>query len=286
MSDPNPYAGVNPHLNSYLLATGQWESFHSAHITHLVEAIDPLLPDGYGAVAETSLQISQIVPSEDVSRGTITKADVLIYQERPGEQGTGAAVLTPPVAEFPLTTDTDEDDTLSAVIIYRLDTEAPPGTPITRIELLSPANKPGGSHFPRYHQKRLETLRSGMNLVELDYLHETRPVLAQLPSYPDREAGAYPYIVIVSKPRPTFQEGIGRMYGANVDQRLPTIELPLAGDDSIACNLDAPYQRTASSTRLFRQRLNAARLPENFDRYSAADHERIRQRMALIAQQG
>jgi hypothetical protein len=286
MMEKNPFAGINPHLNSYLQATGRWEGFHNLHIAHLVEALEMQLPPEYGSLIEESMQISRISPSDETRTRSGTKPDILIYQQSTSERGgTGIAVLTPPVAEFPLTEVDEDEETLSAIIVYQLSADASPGIPVTWIELLSPANKPGGSHFPRYRQKRLETLHSGLNLVELDYLHETRPILSQLPSYPDGDTGAFPYLVIVSKPHPTFETGVGRIYGAVVDQPLPTIELPLAGDEAMAFNLGPPYDRTCASTRIFRQQMDATRLPEPFDRYRAADQERIRQRMAVIAQQ-
>ena len=64
----NQYNGINAHLQSLLQQDG-WESFHSAHITHLTEAIDQLLPYGYYVVNEKSLQISAIDPrTGDLSR--------------------------------------------------------------------------------------------------------------------------------------------------------------------------------------------------------------------------
>ena len=64
-----------------------------------------------------------------------------------------------------------EEKELTSLIIYRVE---PSGDdkPITRIELLSPSNKPNGSHYQKYISKRQYTLRSQLNLVEIDYLHE------------------------------------------------------------------------------------------------------------------
>jgi len=155
-ADKNLYTGVNPRLNSYLQnPPGRWESFHSLHITHLVESLEVHLPPGYASAAEESLQISQMNAS-------------------------------------------DEDASLNAVTIYQIEANKLPGTPVTRIEVLSPANKPGGSHYLRYREKRRETLKSGLNLVEIDYLHQRRPVLPALPSYVDGEAETYPFLVFVS----------------------------------------------------------------------------------------
>ena len=81
----------------------------------------------------------------------------------------------------------EEEETLTGLVIYQAGEGSVLGRPITRIELLSPANKPPGSHHEQYMVKRLETLKSGLRLVELDYLHESHPVIQALPSYPGLE---------------------------------------------------------------------------------------------------
>ena len=64
-------------------------------------------------------------------------------------------------------------------------------TPITRIELLSPANKFGGSHAAIYLMNRQRTLEAGINMVELDYLHETRSPIQAIPDYTKRESESF-----------------------------------------------------------------------------------------------
>src|SRR5690606_31840147 len=110
---------------------------------------------------------------------------------------------------------------LNSIMIYH----AKGGKPITRIELLSPANKPQGSHYGTYLVKRDETLRAGLRLIEMDYLHETRPILPGIPSYADGEQDAFPYHIIVSDPRPTFHEGKVNVYSFGVMDALPVIDI-------------------------------------------------------------
>ena len=93
--------------------------------------------------------------------------------------------------------DADDEDTPVAVLIYA------GSKPVTRIEMLSPANKPGGSHFRDYATARDRALDAGLRLVEIDLLHERPPITTEIPSYRLGEADAYPYSILVSDPRPT-----------------------------------------------------------------------------------
>jgi len=246
-ANENLFPGINPHLNSYLQSEGGgWESFHAEHIIVIARMLDQLLPENYYAVAERSLQISEI----------------------------GLSALS----------ETLEDNMLAAVVIYEIVEDNMPGQAVTRLELLSPANKPPHAHNRQYAAKRLQTLHSGLNLVEIDYLHEQRPVLNVLPGYPDNEPGAFPYHIIVSDPRPTLEEGRAIVYGFGVADPLATITLPVAGDDTITLDMGAVYTRTYEGVRLYRIVVDYGQEPVNFDRYHPADREKIRQRMAEIAQ--
>lgn len=284
-SDKNLYAGVNPHLNSFLQnPTRRWGNFHAQHIVHLVETLDAQLPPGYASAAEESLQIRQITFDEPFSpaQTSSSKADVLIYGSSSSGSISSQLVPSSPVAELSLVESEIEDEPLPSVIIYRLDEAGLPDTPVTRVEVLSPANKPGGSHYSQYRRKRLESLKSGLNLVEIDFLHQTRPILPTLPSYTDDEAGAFPFWVIVSDPHPAFEDGQALVYGASVDMELPRIRLPLAGEDQVTFDLNIPYNRTCTSTRMFRQAIDYAQLPVRFDLYSDEDQARIRERMDYL----
>jgi hypothetical protein len=273
------FPGIHPYLNSYFQA-GHWESFHALHIGHLHDALEMVLPEGYGSLPEESLQISRIIYPETMPLPPVTlKPDVTVFQK--SSSGQAAATLpTPPTDTLALTELQEEVETLTALVIYEIVGQELPGKPVTRIELLSPANKPGGSYHTTYVSKRLESLKGGLNLVEIDYLHETRPILPALPSYPQHQAGAYPYRVIVSDPHPTYTQGIARVYGFGVDEPIPRIAVPLAEDDTVTFDLGIPYQRTRDGARIFRQIADSTKLPINFDRYSETDQQRIRELIA------
>jgi hypothetical protein len=288
-ADVNLYPGVNPHLNSFLQSDGGgWESFHTRHINDLAIAIDSALPQAYYAVAEKSLQIS----AYDLESGNIvgkpirTTPDVTLYQTAATSRTTPSSSASIPTLTFPVAEAFADEEYLAGIVIYRLDEGKLPGVPVTRIELLSPGNKPLGNHYWHYLSKRQETLKSGLRLVEIDYLHETRPVIQRIPSYRDRQSGAHPYTIIVSDPRPNPEEGPTQVYGFGVDDPLPIIAIPLADADYVTLDFGAVYHQTFASLKLFRLIVDYEQAPEHFERYSEADQALIRQRMATIARRG
>lgn len=269
MDGKNPYPGVNAHLNSFLQQQdGGWESFHAVHIIHIYEALDAALPDNYYVSAEKSLQIGSSGFEEDTSRRT--RPDVAIYQQSPSTEyplNTATPTATLPLLEI----QDDEADTLTSVVIYEIQEGRFPGKPVTWLELLSPANKPPASGYLQYRSKRRQTLRSGVALVEIDYLHERRPVNPLIPSYADQDAGAYPYMILISTP---VQEHV-EFYGFHVDDPIPTLSVPLAGDERIDLDLNTIYHRTIES-RVFRLLPDYQRDPVNIERYTQSDQQKIR----------
>jgi len=160
------------------------------------------------------------------------------------------------------------------------------GILVTRIELLSPANKPPGSYYRQYLAKRDETLLAGINLVEIDYLHERRSPLAILPDYTRQEPHAYPYHILVSRPYPSLADGQTAIYGFRVDDPIPAIAIPLAGEDSVTLDLNAVYNHTFSSNLTYGLRIvDYEQPPPGFETYDAEDQQHIRSRMAAVAQQ-
>lgn len=179
----------------------------------------------------------------------------------------------------------DPEDLLNSSVIYKVDGENLLGTPVARVELLSPANLPGGSHHSLYLEKRTQTLQSGLRLVEIDYLHERRPVLSILPSYRDREANAFPYMILVNDPHPTLKEGQISVYDVGIDDRLPRIRVPLLDEDAVIVDFGAIYNMTFASLKFFALVVDYEQEPPQFDRYTPADQGRIRDLMADIAAQ-
>ncbi len=242
----NLYRGVNPHLNSRLqtpesnMYPAIFSSFHATFIVHIADALNDALPPDYVAHNEASLQVRGIDEGLDL----------------------------------------DPDERLHAVVIRRLVNQYGPGHIVTRIELLSPSNTLGRVNHKTYTERRLNTLRGGVPLVEVDFLHESRSSFIAMPIYPG-EPHSSPYTIIVYNPRSNFRQGSSLVYGFRVDEPIPTIPLPLVGEAQLMFDFDQVYQHSLTSRRwhLFVDQTIA---PARFETYSHADQERIRKKMNKI----
>jgi len=287
-SRKNQYNGINAHLHSYLQHEPcGWEVFHGVHITHLAEAIDAVLPEGYLVEPEKSLQIRAAHPDTGESVGDVWKPcpDLTIYKmQSVRHQPSYSQSATKPALTLPATEsiDLDEQGFLRALAILEVDADGQIGEPITWIELLSPANKPPYSGARQYREKRNATIRREIALIEIDYLHETRLPILRLPAYPDDEK-SYSYSITVTNPRSSLAEGRMDIYGFYVEDVMPEITIPLAQTQRIIFNVAHVYERTFSSLGAFSYRVDYAEPPINLDRYSKADQARIEQRMTAIA---
>ncbi|MBI1279301.1 MAG: DUF4058 family protein [Anaerolineaceae bacterium] len=279
----NIYHGVNAHLNSLLQHEyGGWEVFHNSHITDILRAVDVALPVGYLAEAERGLQIRTIqIDEEDAYfRMKRPRPDITIHHTDPiaerkiGPLGLDAAI---PTREYPALASLEygEDVYLNAVVIREILETGEIGKPITWIELLSPTNKPPGQGFVQYREKRITALKSGIALVEIDYLHETRSPISNSLSYLDREDGATPYMITITNPRPDLQLGRTQEFGFHVDQAIPTVKIPLKGTDSITVNFQTVYNQTYESIKVFSYRVDYDSLPVGMDNYDATDQKQI-----------
>lgn len=286
-SKTNPYPGINLHLNSYLQEhPDEWVSFHSDHITHLREYLDRNLPDGYYAKSETSLQIGGFDAGTGEEYSEKIRPDVNVFRDHDTDEITSdedRITQSSPIGTLTIldTVDINEDDPLG-LVIYSIDGNAKGDKPVARIELLSPSNKIGGSYYKTYASKRLKTLEAGLVLVEIDYLHVSRPVIPNLPSYADKHSKAYPYIVLVSDPRPTLSYGMTEIYAWHVDSEFPVFPLPLLSEDKINVEVGQVYNYTFESTRHFRQKLDYSEDPINSNTYTDVDQQRIKTMLADI----
>ena len=283
-ANENLYPGINAHLNSYLQnEAGGWASFHAGHVTHISEILDNTLPDGYFTRSEKSLQITEFNPDERQSGQNWLKPDVTVYQnpQSQSSQSTIAEAIAP-VNTIPIIETFPDEDELMSIVIYQAGEGSPLGRPITRIELLSPANKPNGSHYGQYTLKRMQTLKSGLRLVEIDYLHQSPPIIPNLADYSKGQDGAYPYTILVSDPRPTLEKGHTAIYGFFVKDPLPIIKIPLAGVDTVTINFGTIYNHTFTSSRFFKMIADYENLPMNFERYHDFDRTFIKNHLKTI----
>jgi Protein of unknown function (DUF4058) len=280
----NQYRGVNAHLQSHFQSEGGWEMFHAAHITHLAEKLDTLLPEGYYALNEKSLQLSAMdFESGDIKHSRM-RPDITILREAFPDPTDRSPQSGTPFATLPLIRIALEDDPLDAVLIYQED-DANTVTLVTRLEVLSPTNKPPGSHYRQYLRKRNDTLNARINLVEVDYLHETRLPTTLLPIYP-YEVDSAPYLILVNRPSGKKADEKTLAYQFSVDSDIPIIDIPLAGKEVLPLDMNPIYNQTFASNRYYGIKLvDYSELPVRFDSYSPADQQRIRERMTAIAQE-
>jgi len=279
----NRYPGINPHLNSRLQSPGGgWESFHHGFIEKLIEELDIQLPENYYPIEEKSIQIG-IVDTQTgatMPKPGSTRPDVLIVRERPAASASSASLMIPTLI-LPVAEGFDEEEFLMGIMVYHVEGKNLPGKPITRIEVLSPANKPGGTHHAQYLRNRRDTLLGGLRLVEIDWLHELPPVISGIPSYPDRELDSYPYSIIISDPRPSLTIGQTRVYGFGINQVVPMLNLPLDNQDEVAVDFGRLYNELFNR-RVFTILTDYSQFPARFESYSDTDQSYIRQRMAEI----
>jgi Protein of unknown function (DUF4058) len=283
----NLYRGINPHFNSLLQTPGNevdgpslWLGFHANHITDIANALNSVLPEKYLAIPEQSLQIK----AEDVDLNFIRtkkrQPDVAIYRQP------GGGLSTLAVSDATLTIDLEasldhDEDFVTAVLIRDMSEGTRAGKVVTRIELLSPSNKPGNYGYEFYRENRNETIYSGVPLIELDFLYEGPPPVRKCPVYPHQE-GSHPYNIYINLPR----QKIVTVRGFDVDAAFPKVVIPLAGDDKLEFEFGAVYHFTYRAMRwgIHHDLVDYTQLPARFHTYSPADQERIHGRMAAIAE--
>ena len=285
----NQYRGINAHLHSYWQAQGHWKEFHTSYIVYLNSALKAqLLPMGYTSAIESSLQLRRLDLADGEPESDIGVFDVdplrPYGQHKPASAGATASILDlTEVLEYE-----EEPSEYKALAIYELVPDQEYGQPVAWIEVLSPSNKPGGSHAREYRLKRRKLLDSAIVFVELDYLHESNPTFNKIPKYrtslrkTDDNAVGHPYRISVIDPRPIISVGKVHLYEFDVDTPVPTILIPLNNADTIECDLDTPYQRTLREEFFAYERVDYRHLPINFDRYSPADQQRIALRMVAV----
>jgi len=284
-SRTNLYPGINPHLNNYLQYEKGWEGFHNWHLGDIAEILEQQLPPSYYATSEESLQIG-VYDNLDMplQKPTLTKPDITIYSPSETASSLPSYEVKADVLTFPLIdTLPEKEEFVSSIVIYKLENDDN-DTPVTRIELLSPANKYPGNHHVSYMSKRLKTISTGMRLVEIDYLHTRRPLLEEIPRYPHDEE-AKPYHILVSDPRPDLIDGRIFVYEIGTMDEIPAIIIPLDGDDTIEFNLNAVYQHTFGKHRYYYQKIvDYTQDPIHMDSFTPADQQAIRDTMAHIAE--
>ncbi|HET6382525.1 MAG TPA: DUF4058 family protein [Armatimonadota bacterium] len=207
---PSPFPGMDPYIEGQL-----WESFHITYVPAVSRALNSLLGPDYVALAgeRVYVEYNQPLRPRSISPDTIV---VPSLKARPNAAGGFTTLVDPPVQLTLASGDTVREPYVEIRTVGGREL-------ITAIELLSPANKRRSSAgHAEYLKKRNEILDSRSHLIEIDLLRGgERPPLYD--PYPPCD-----YCVLVS--RATLQP-IVDAWPFTIQDRLPTIPVPLAGGD-------------------------------------------------------
>jgi hypothetical protein len=276
----NQYQGVNAHLHSiFQTPPSQWTSFHQNHITDLTYSLNTTLPIGYRAYSERSLQI-RLLDLGDELRHQRRIPDISIFERGVHDRTFSSShqAAATPTWEATLSDTFPELEDVFSVVIYQIESDE--RLPVVRLELLSPSNKIGGSHAAVYEQNRWEALNSGLPLVEIDYLHESQSPIHNLPDYPHNH-NAYPYHVTITDPRLPPDAKSVRSFGFRVDDAIPSLPIPLLGEDLVVVDFNAVYQHTFEGGR-WGEDVDYAVEPLRMDTCREDDQAKIRAKMKAI----
>jgi hypothetical protein len=212
---------MNPWLEEF------WRDVHAKLLVYACDQLNAELPSGLHARVDERLRIDT-----DEGRGRSYVPDVAVAEpwDRPagavlGENGVRVAAAEPTVVD------------LGQEVLRHLEVVDSRAHVITAIEFLSPSNKDEVEARLAWTQKRLDYLRGGINLVEIDLLHGggwTLPDRSLLRPVPP---GRLCYHACVTRPpRVTRHE----FYVLPLRDRLSVIRVPLRrADPDAALDLQA-----------------------------------------------
>lgn len=209
---PSPFPGMDPYLESYL-----WPDVHSALANKIRQQLTPQLRPRYTARLEIYL-VEDTTPEGEIG---ILYPDVEVLQVQPADstlkltsENHSSLATTPTPITLPFIQSID----VRVASIEIRDTAN--NVLVTCIEILSPVNKrePG---LTDYRQKRQRLYQANVNLLELDLLRRgTRPF--NHPRIPD-----VPYLIALTR----AQSGITQVWPVCLQERLPTLPMPLRSPD-------------------------------------------------------
>ena len=137
---------------------------------------------------------------------------------------------------------------------------------ITRIEILSPANKRRGPDHEAYRKKQGEVLDGDANLIELDFLRAGARVLpnAEIVAFLGQSDPPPDYLVLVSRAWRRVDAGMGyEAFPRGLRECLPCIPIPLhEGEPEVPLDLQFVANRAYDSGPYGRGAVDYSRPPE------------------------
>jgi len=214
---PLIFPGMDPYLENPVIFPG----IHSRMVVYLADQIAPRIRPRYAASVGERVYVESakernahpIIPDVWV-RQTIGRLD----------QNGGVAVAELPELDEPIVLEA-QDLEIRQPFIEILDRESNMRV-VTVIELISPSNKYAGAGRDSYVTKQREVLCSDTHLVEIDLLRRGPHVVA-IDEFSTAGRFDYDYLVCVHRAHTRRFE----VYPRSIQQPLPCIRIPLAGDD-------------------------------------------------------
>ncbi len=207
---PSPFLGMNPYLENPAL----WSEVHSLLIAAIANSLNPILRPQYRVAIEQ--RVYQNSAADSILVG-IPDVAVQASQKTTTETG-NIAVAAPPITSTSVTIPMPETIRESYLEVRDVATREV----VTVIEVLSPKNKRPGEGRKAYDKKRLRVLGSSTHLVEIDLLHDGKPMLILQNDIPSN----YRILVSRSEYRPKAD-----LYAFNLQNSIPAFSLPLREDD-------------------------------------------------------
>lgn len=250
---PNSPA-INAHLHSILQnESGGWTGFHGSLIQELGKSIQAQLDEDYpGRYVVDPTKSMQIRDSSDDAENENRHVvpDAVIFEVAPGRFSTTPKPQLPaPTLTLRALDTVRENEYLTALSIREI-AGGQLGESVTWIEVLSEANKAGGSGYKQYREKRAAAIAQGKSLIEFDFLHESSSPIGGVPSYRRGQPGATAYLIAVTDMRPLddpTQRNKTHIYGFGVDELIPAIYIPLRGNEAVRFEPGAAYDEAFTS---------------------------------------
>jgi len=222
---PSPFPGMDPFIE------GQWwRTFHTRFVTVVGDMLMPQVRPRYVVEIEEYVYLAR----EDQEPDRLLEPDLAVAETGAGpavppQSPTGTATIIQPVIHtLPL------PKRARQVFLSIRDRKL--HSVVTVIELLSPWNKTAGEGRNEYLVKRSNIFYTPAHLVELDLLRGGE----RLPTREPLESADYFAFVCRKEQLPKAE-----VYAWTLRQPLPTIPVPLAGDDpDVPLDLQAAFTTT------------------------------------------
>lgn len=219
---PSPFRGMDPFIEGQ-----RWRDFHTSYITVIREMLTPNVRPRYVVEVEEYVYLAR--EGEEPDRLFTPDVAIIEASTRPAAAPQGRTVVaTPAIYTLPMPTRYRQ-----AFLTIR---GRQWQNVVTVIELLSPWNKTPGEGRATYLVKRSNILYSQANRVEIDLLLSG----LRLPTRESLERADFYTFVNRNGRLPQVE-----VYSCTLRDPLPTIPIPLAGDDpDVPLDLQAAFTTT------------------------------------------